>query len=75
MIFIVSVVTIVQKIVIFYCAGLTFGDIFFDSLLTVEYYHQYNNESFVESAKVQEVIQLSFVESANVQEVIYNCSL
>jgi hypothetical protein len=33
-------------------SGLTFGDIFFDSLLTVEYYHQYNNESFVESAKV-----------------------
>lgn len=31
--------------------GLTFGDIFFDSLLTVEYYHQYNNESFVESSK------------------------
>jgi len=33
-------------------SGLTFGDIFFDSLLTVEYYHQYNNESFVASAKV-----------------------
>ena len=48
--------TIVQNIVIFCCAGLTFGDIFFDSLLTVEYYHQYNNESFVESAKVHEVI-------------------
>ncbi|XP_023331306.1 uncharacterized protein LOC111703561 isoform X3 [Eurytemora carolleeae] len=28
--------------------GLTFGDIFFDSLLTVEYYHQYNNDSYVQ---------------------------
>jgi hypothetical protein len=39
-------------------SGLTFGDIFFDSLLTVEYYHQYNNESFVESAKVLELLYI-----------------
>ena len=47
-----------KKLINIFFSGLTFGDIFFDSLLAVEYYHQYNNESYVQYSRVSIYLSL-----------------